>query len=220
MVVHITNSYTYLYYNGFSETFDPNSSSLTDQAYLKAKEDGFFEVKDNVYAFRNQNLKEELYFDCTGGTCYLRNKRRLKYPDGASKYALTGVLYTINVGVVAVAGCRSNSVRKRMGIWFWHKADYLSLANRNVKYELKDFAGNPITIPYPDIYSEQVNTRQITRTFDWVSAKIGVAIDPVTGERKPKAGFAKCIKLKTAITTHNISRRGASTSFELIYPGC
>jgi hypothetical protein len=82
--------------------------------------------------------------------------------------------------------------------------------------EQKDVFGNYWTFPLPLIEMD-VNDNELTRTFEWSSAVVGYACDPVSGKCSYKFKPASPFKIKALQTCHYVMDAGRHAEVNLVF---
>jgi hypothetical protein len=202
-VIRITPEFTYVYDENENITFDAALETVTQQAYLNATNpDDFFDVNSKVQAFKIQNNGQKrigIYCGQSASDYHIyMNRRKMK-----------AEIWSRNLGIFASGGFSTKNLRKRWGIWWQERTDFVSVGWRNVVFELKDpYNGNTVTITYPDGDLPGTNVSKRIRRFQLHTAIVGKVCDPITGKCKPSIKPAGCIKIKSARTSH-VARHGS-----------
>ncbi len=204
-VIRITPEFTYIYDQSETITFNQALEQATQQAYLNTQNpEDFFDVNSKLQAFKIETSTKNFSLGC--------GQSADDYHIYMSGRKMKAKIWSQNLGVFSSAGCHTKNLRKRLGIWWQERTDFVRVRWDDFVFEIKDpFSGTKVTFTYPAGSYEGHNVSKRIKRFQQQTAIIGPVCD-ASGKCKPKIKTSGCIKVKSAASSH-LARRGTDEGF-------
>jgi hypothetical protein len=135
---------------------------------------------------------------------------------GASDRRIKARFWSQNYGIFSSAGTSTRSQNRALRIWWAESANRIYLKYEG-QIQQKDPFNNLITFDLVPTIEDRTNRSRLGKTFQWTSAIVGTACDPITGECKEKFKPASPFKIKKLETCHYVLDEGRHGEISLKY---
>jgi len=145
------------------------------------------------------------------------NHAKTLYLTGTTDRRIKAKFWAQNYVIFSSAGCKTKSQNKWAGIWWAENADRIYL-NFEGEIQQKDVFGNYWTFQVASQPpQDESNQNNLSEIFEWTTAIVGNACDPVTGKCKPKFKAASPFKIQRLQTCHYVSDEGRHGEIDMMY---
>ncbi len=135
---------------------------------------------------------------------------------GTTDRRIKGKFWAQNYVIFSSAGANTRSQNRLAWIWWAENADRIYLKYEG-EIEQKDAFGNYWSYTIDPVVEDRANDNELSKTFEWTTAIVGIGCDPVTGSCKPKFKAASPFKIKRMETCHYVMDEGRHGEVNLLY---
>lgn len=145
------------------------------------------------------------------------NHTETLYLTGTTDRRIKARFWSQNYAIFSSVGTNTRSQNKWADIWWAERADDIYLKYEG-QIEQKDAFNNLISFEVESVPPlREKNENKLSTTFQWASAIVGNACDPVTGKCKGKFKPAPPFKIKKLETCHYVLDEGRHGEIRLLY---